>query len=297
MRLEITLFALAASGCRYDEGIVIKDMHGKVVIPAAAATRILATPEGDAEVTDVRLIGPVYLGLFPAVVEGTETYPAPFRGPVFQSGVPGNTYPYGGTSVGDMRFPCMESLKCKLVSGRYVDFDGMVDWFSNYIGSPIVDANGAPVTTGSYLEQTCLEVLDYVTPEEIRLTANDENEDGAIDVKDLEFVQQDDGSFVADFTFFQQEWFASEEGDRGFTLWGWMDAPSGTSFSYSTCNGQSGFQLVEYNRQFFGGTPYPDLLNLPTQYISDGDWVSSQPYVYTSPDDEPTLVIDFPVGG
>ena len=69
MRLEIALFALAAGGCRYDEGIVVKDMHGKVVIPAAAATRILATPDGDAEVTDVRLIGPVYLGLFPAVVE------------------------------------------------------------------------------------------------------------------------------------------------------------------------------------------------------------------------------------
>lgn len=295
--LSFSLPVLAAlTGCRYDEGIIVKDMHGKVVVSAAAATRIMNTPDGEGEVTDARLIGPVYLGLYPAVVEGTETYPAPQIGPVFQKGIPGNAYPYGGTSLGDIRFPCMESLKCKVASGRYVDFDSMVDWFANYVGDPITDANEDEVTTGAYLEQTCMELLDYVSVDEIRLTASDRNADGTIDTKDLEFVQQDDGSFVADFTFYQQEWFASEDGATGFTLWGWMDAPSGTSYSFSTCNPTTGFTMQNYNRQFAGGSPYQDLLNLPTQYIADGDWVSSQPYVYTSPDDEPTLMIDMKVG-
>ena len=291
--------ALLASGCTYDEGLTIKDLHGKVVLPAEAATRTFFHPDGSSEtLTDPRLIGPVYLGLYSEVVDGVQAYPSPAIGPVFQPGVPGDTYPYGGTSLGDIRFPCMESLQCRVVSGRYVDFDGMVDWFTNVLDDPIVDAYGAEVTNGDYIAQTCFDLMDYTTESEIRLTATkDKNEDGKLDKLDLDFVEQADGTFAADFTIYQQEYFQNDESGQGFSLWGWMDAPSDKSYRFTTCDPKGGFQQQEYTSNFQGGRPYQDLLNRPSQYISSGDWVSGTPYVYTSVDDaDVTITLDYQVG-
>lgn len=296
--MRTLIFATLLTGCGFDEGIIVENMTGKVILPREAATRTFVDESGaETTVTDPRLIGPVYLGLFSAVESGLEAYPSPAQGPSFEAGIPGNTYPYGGTSLGDIRFPCMETLKCRVVSGRYVDFDEMVDWFNNTLRQPITDSNGAVVTSGDYIEQTCFDLLDYTTRDEIRLTALDENEDGQINAADLDFQEQTDGTFAADFTIWQQEYFEDGEDQTGFSLWGWMDAPSEQTYKFTTCDPNGGYNEQQYNRDFFAGRPYNDLLNRPTQYIASGDWVSSTPYVYRSAEDKNvTITLDFLVG-
>ncbi len=283
---------LASVGCGGNhEGFTTTDLHGEVVLPAEAATRVFSDiPD---PVVDAALIGPVYLGLYPSVKVGILPYTHPEIGPVFQAGIPGDAYPYGGTSLGDIRFPCIEFLKCKVVSGRYVDFDKMVTWFNDTLEIPIVDAHGDPVVDGDYIAQACYDQLRYVGEEEIRLTATkDKNDDGVLDAKDLDFVQQNDGTWKADFTIYQQEYFENVETGTGFTLWGWMDAPSELNNQFTTCDPNDGYQETEYNLDFYAGRAQRDLLNFPSTYIGAGDFVSSAGFVYGSPDDEATILLD-----
>lgn len=297
--IGIPLLIASLAGCGWDEGLEIHDMTGTILVPRAAATRVVTNSEGvSEEVTDVALIGPVYLGFYPSVREGLLSYPHPEMGPVYQSDVQGDTYPYGGTSVGDFRFACVEFLACKVASGRHVDFDSLVTWFNERVGEQITDSEGRPVTNGDYLRQECYDLLNYTSDAEIRLTAyEDRNDDGAIDEKDLDFVENADGDFEAEFTVFQQEYFQDEESGQGFSLWGWMDAPSADSYTFSTCDPSSGQSEREYTSQFEAGRPYPDLLNFPDNYMASGDWVASMEgtHVYESPTDTPTIVIDFQV--
>src|SRR5262249_52794022 len=81
-----TLTALAvaagASGCTFNEDLTIRDFTGTVKIPKAAATRTFTHTDGSTEtITDVKLIGPVYLGFFPSVQDGLYPYPHPEEGP------------------------------------------------------------------------------------------------------------------------------------------------------------------------------------------------------------------------
>lgn len=289
----LPLLLAALAGCTYDEGLTIVDMTGTVVLPEEAATRVITHADGSSEtVIDPRLIGPVYLGLFAGVQDGLQVYPHPSMGPMFQPGTPGDTYPYGGTTVGDLPFPCFESLVCKVTSGRYLDFDSLVDWFGETLETPIVDAFGDEVNTGDYVRQTCYELMHYTSDEEVRLTATeDRNEDGLIDLTDLDFVQGSDGKFYAEFTLWQQEYVDD------FSLWGWMDAPSEVSNMFSSCDPSQGYTESTYSSNFQGGMQYPDLLNTPSLYISTGDWVVSSggSHVYGSPDDHPEIHLDFQV--
>lgn len=287
---------LTGSGCGFDEGIWVGNMQGTVVIPFEAATGTY-TDENGQEVTgpDRRFIGPVYLGLYPEVRDDIFSYPHPEVGPVFQAGIPGDTYPYGGTTVGDMRFACLKALQCRAVSNRFLDLDELVSWYNQALPEPLQDASGNPVESGAYLRQICYDMLNYTTDDELRLTASDRNEDGLIDEKDLDFQRNDENqTFEASFTFYQQEFFADSEG-KGMSLWGWMDAPSETTFRFSTCDPNQGYQQNEYDADFEGGRQQTDLLNQPSQYIGAGDWVSSVPHVYASPDETPVFTLDFPV--
>ncbi len=292
MRHALLLGTLLASGC-YNEGLVIENMKGRVVLPEAAGNRV--TSGGNVIEDDIRLIGPVYIGLYPGVQSGTREYPYPEIGPSFQSGLPGNTYPYGGTTVGDIRFACMEFLTCKITSGRFLDFDEIVDWFNVQVDQPIRDAYGNTVETGEYIRQTCFELLEFTSDEEIRMTATkDRNEDGKIDHLDLDFVQRSDGKWEADFTLYQQEYF------EGFSMWGWMDAPSQLEYRYSTCDPGDGQTIVEYNQQWDGGRQYRELLNFPSQWIGAGDIVPSadpgtDAYVWDDPYAVHELELDYVV--
>ena len=286
--LLLALAAMSISGC-YSEGLEIYDLHGVVKLPAEAATRDFSRSDGTIDtVTDVRLLGPVYLGLYSSVLDGLESYPHPERGPQFIEGTPGDTYPYGGTTIGDIRYACFEFFSCKLVSGRHVDFNSIVDWFANTLENPITDAEGNFVTNGDFIRQTCYELLEVTSDEEIRVTAEDKNEDGTIDLSDLDFVEVDDG-YEAEFTIWQQDWY------QGMSLWGFMDAPSNVNYEFSTCNPALGFQETEYNRDFRAGLQQTDVLNQPSQYITGGDWVASEGFVWNDPEDVAEISIDFGV--
>jgi hypothetical protein len=281
------------TGCTYDEDLVIETLRGKVVIPQAAAQREIQEEDGSLTVVEgVELIGPVYLGLFASAKPPgeLEAYSHPEVGPQYIEDIPGDTYPYGGTTIGDLRYACFEALQCKMVSGRYVDFDGILDWFNTTISSPVTDTSDNTIETGEMFRQTCYSLMDVSTDFEVNITAvHDRNDDGSYDEQDLDFVKNADGDYEGDFTIFQQDFY------EGFALWGFMDAPAAQDFSYSTCDRENGVQENEYANDFMAGRVFPNVLNQPSQYIVGGDWVVTDPYVWTDPMAEPTLLIDFAV--
>lgn len=310
MRITPALFALPLVGCLYDEGLLIENLHGTVSVPVSVAQREIVDPNATDGSTilldDRRLLGPVYLGLYPSVEAAgvIERYPHPEVGPQYLEGIPGDTYPYGATTIGDLRFGCFEFLTCKLTSGRFVDYDDLISWFAS-IGQPIVDSIGVEVTEAEYFQQQCFDLLDVTSDKEVRITATeDRNGDDKIDEQDLDFVLDADGAFyTAEFTFWQQEFFWDQEQENcepgrdctGFSLWGWIDSPSLQEYKYSTCLPASGFRFEEYSTELFSGQPYIDLLNFPSTYIAGGDWVATEPFVWQDIYDEPDLVLDFAV--
>jgi hypothetical protein len=168
-----------------------------------------------------------------------------------------------------------------------VDFDAMVTWFTDVHEEPILDASGNVVTNGDQIAQTCFDLLDYTSEDEIQLTATrDRNDDGAFDALDLDFVYNEaEDAFEGEFTIYQQEYFENDETGQGFSLWGWMDAPDASTDLFSTCDPSEGRDETEYVAKFRGGRPYRDLLNRPVQYITGGDWVPQEAYVFESEDD------------
>lgn len=283
---SVALLVLPA--CSFDEGIIVEDMTGRIIVPREAATRTM--PNGETVEGDVRLIGPVYLGLYPNVRDDIFSYPHPEIGPSFSEDSPGDTYPYGGTSVGDIRYPCLQALVCRTTAGRFVDYDDILDWFNTYYEDPITDAFGNEVQTGELIRQTCYERLRVTSDAEVRITAyEDKNDDGVIDTSDLEFVENADGDFEAEFTMYQQEFF------EGFQLWGWMDSPAEVDGRLNSCDSSEGFLDAEYANRFRGGRPQRDLLNFPSVYIQEGDWVANTPHIYSSVEDEVVITLDLEV--
>lgn len=305
--LLMGVLATAASGCTWDERLIIDNLRGTVRVPVEAATRTLLDQNGNPEeVTDVALIGPVYLGLYPGVEPANviERYPHPEVGPQYLDGVQGDSYPYGGTTVGDIRFACFESLSCKVTSGRFASWQAILDWFER-VGEPVRDGFGQPITNAEFFKQTCYDLLDVTSDEEIRITAyEDRNDDGAKDALDLDFVLDESGEFFeAEFVIWQQEFFydVDQEGCtpgtdcKGMSLWGFMDAPGSAEFSFSTCDPTFGFDTEVYDAEFRTGSVVSDVLNFPAARISDGDWVASEPYQWDDVNAEPTIVLDFEV--
>jgi hypothetical protein len=280
-------------GCTFDEGIVITDIEGTVILPREATEATFVHPDDGTEVDvegDIRLLGPVYLGLYPSVSQTLLSYPHPEMGPIIEADVPGDTYPYGGSSVGDIRFACVEYLTCRVASGRFEDYDSIIEWFADVVGAPVTDASGLEVTSGAWLQAECFDLLNVVSDAEVRITAyEDRNDDGNIDAQDLDFVERSDGNFEAAFKIWQQEYY------EGFSLWGFMDGPSAVSSKFTTCNALEGFNVNEYNADFNAGSPYADILNFPSLYIDAGDYVASEGHVFSSADENPELWIDFPV--
>ena len=287
-----TLAALALTGtlagCSFDENLPIHNMRGTIVVPREAATRTLADADGnDFEITDVRNIGPIYIGLYPSVfpADVVDSYPHPEIGPQFLEGVQGDTYPYGGTTVGDLRFGCFESLVCKLASGRFVDYDSIVDWFNNTLNDPIVDPDDRLVESGVYFQQTCWDLMEVTSDEEVRITAfEDQNDDGKLTELDLDLVENADGDFEGEFLLQQQDFYWDQNQQdcepgidcTGFSVWAFMDGPAQLDSTFTTCEsaGQLGFEVEDYQHDFFGGRVESNVLNQPGSYISLGDWVS-----------------------
>lgn len=259
---------LLLGGCVFQEHLPQVDIHGTVRVPVAAATRMITDPRtGDlVEVTDARFIGPVYLGAFPSIREDLFDYPHPEIGPVISSDRPGNTYPYGGGTVGRFDFACFESTVCKVVTGRFTDYQDLLSFFQDYVDQPITDQYGAAIESADYYQAYCYELFDYTADFELDFISG---EDG------LDFTLSADGQyFEAQFDMWQVEYH------EGMQIWGWMDAPN-EKFDFATCNDNNGQQNTEYTSDFRYGTNYNDLLNFPSVYIHEGDWVVGMDKVVT----------------
>ena len=108
----VSLCAVAAlAGCQYEEQIQQVDLTGQVRIPVAALQSLqlldadgVSIVEGgftlDADgnqvmdVTDqTGLIGPVYIGAYPATEDVSFAYPHPEMGPILDADRPGDAYP------------------------------------------------------------------------------------------------------------------------------------------------------------------------------------------------------------
>ena len=154
----LTMLTLSL-GCAYKEVLPEKDLTGTVVLPAAALTRTLSD---GSTVTDPRLIGPVFLGAFSGMDDISFAYPHPAMGPIVTPDVPGDTFPYGGTTIGRYDFACYSSLACKVVTGRFQSYDDILDYFANTLGQPVEDENGEVVDYASTFQQHCFDYF-YAT--------------------------------------------------------------------------------------------------------------------------------------
>lgn len=299
--------SLLLQACAYDEQLVIENLHGTVHIPAEATIREVVAEDGSVVTLppDIRAIGPVYLGLYPSITEAgvIERYPYPEIGPQFIDGVPGDAYPYGGTTMGDLQFACLQSLACLVVNDRYLSYDSMLEWFQT-IGVEVTDGNGDPVGSGEYIRQTCFDVFNVNSDKEVRLLPTDKDGDDKITEKDLDFQFDDQANeWVGRFEIRQQELFYDQnqkdctpgEDCRAMQLWGWMDTPANKTYKYKTCDTTEGFAQQIYNVSFQGGRVYPDVLNFPTKYIESGDYVASGGFEWKDVYDEPDIYFDFVV--
>ena len=287
---------LLAAGC-YDEGLSIYDLKGEVVLPKAAGTRAIPVRDADGniktdasgepiteEITDVRLIGPVYIGLYPETqFDEFEGYTLPVREPFRNIALP-----YGGTTIGDLRNACIEDLACRVTSGRFVDFDGMLDWFNNIVGAPVEDAQGDLITVGEFVRQTCFDLLEYTNDAEIRVTAfEDRNDDGEINELDLDFVYDEaEEVFRASFDLLQADFY------EGMHVWAYMHTPGLTEYGFDSCNPTLGYGENTYDADYNAGLQFTDILNSPQVRIQSGDWVVSEGSIWTDPESPISLVID-----
>lgn len=267
----MTLIALGLVACSFEETVREGDFAGTLVVPAAAATRTVytATGEEDAagnpiyaeeEVKDARNIGAVFVGLYSEMDNTSYSYPAPAIGPVVGT-VDGDAYPYGGTSVGRYDFACYEMLACNVVTGRFTDYDDLLDYFKNNLLNPVTQ-DGTEITSGEAFQQACYDYYYATTDEEMAF------------IGDLDFSENADGDFEASFTL------NHSLGINGAYVWAWMDAPIINQNSpsinpgFTTCDTTIGRDVEDYNHAFTEGAAPIDLLNRPSDYVSVGDWVS-----------------------
>jgi hypothetical protein len=288
MAPTILFLALA---CAYEEVTPEVDITGKVVVAHDAA---IILDENGAEVLDPRNIGPVYLGAFPGMDLVSFNYPHPSMGPIIESSEPGNTFPYGGTTVGRLDFACYEMLSCKVTTGRFNDYEDMLDYYANVLGNPIKDMNGEEVVNASTFQQYCYDYFHATSDVEMAFLG------------DLDFTENADGDFEADFLM------PHTIGVDGMVIWGWMDAPTvdfgnrTASGDYSTCNPAGGREVDRYDQSYYEGGAYADVFNTPSRYIFNGDWVAqgATEAIVTVTEDaggyrtasSPTVHIDFSVG-
>jgi hypothetical protein len=296
------LIGLSFGGCAYEENLNEKDLTGLVRIPLEALESLQlidsdGTPimdggftldeNGDPilEITDqMGLLGPVYLGAFASVEGGHYAYPHPEMGPILDADRPGDTYPYGGTSVGRFDYACYEQLRCKVVTGRYTDYRDIIDFFADVVQEPIIDPDGAEVTSPDAYQEHCFGT-EHVTSNDELSFIDDKPKENVLPYFKPYFRLNDEGThYVADVTI--PHTIVVDE----MELWGWVDMPS-ARYNFSTCDESEGGYHYRYTEQFYKGSSYPDLLNYPGLYIDEGDWVADPFVVDINTDDN--FVIDF----
>ncbi len=271
----LTPLLLALNGCAYDEHLPQVDVHGTLVVPRAAATRdVVDERTGEVTaVTDSRWIGPIFMGAYSGVDSLNYGYPHPEIGPVIGA-TSGNTYPYGGGSLGRFDFACFESLVCEVNTGRFADFESMIEWFNDTINEPIIDDFGSEVDSPDYFRSYCYDLLNFTDDYELSFVACPDGREGC---NGLHFEENGDGDFQAEFDLWQVTYQPKMQ------IWGWMDSP-GEDFNFTTCDPDKGQRNTEYANDFEYGTNYEDLLNFPQKYIGSGDYLVQDPYITQAED-------------
>lgn len=277
------LFGLLGA-CGYEETALNHfDFEGTVRIPVEAASVEYFDDDNNSWVVenDPRNLGPVYIGVFPSVVDNLYDFVHPEIGPVLGEDQPGNAYPLGGNTIGRFEYGCYQQLNCRIVTGRYTDYGDVLDFFANELQEPIIGADGEEVGSGTEYQERCFE-LRYATDD----TEVDFIEDG-----ELDFALSSDGQwYEAEAVVPHVEYF------ENMAVWGWLDAPS-TSFNFASCDPNLGEQIYYYTEQYDAGANHTDLLNFPGLYIDDGDWVENSGYNLTSSEDTFTLELGFNYDG
>jgi hypothetical protein len=278
MRLILAAALSFSAACAYEETALNHvDLKGKVRIPAEALNLQMLDPSTNEEFAlegDPRAMGPVYLGLFPSVVEGLYPYPHPEQGPVLDDGADGNTYPYGGTTIGRFDMGCYRAMSCKTVTGRYADWDDVLDFFENQLRSPIYNTSGEVVSSGVELQERCFETQGLTSDAEVSFI-------GPVD------FELKDGMYEADVTILHSLFV------EGMSVWGWVDMPSRT-FDFATCDSNGGPNTYYYDEgSYYAGSNYQDVLNFPGKYIEPGDWVGAEGVQINKPEDEFVLELGF----
>ncbi|MFH1463695.1 MAG: hypothetical protein ABIO70_04840 [Pseudomonadota bacterium] len=300
--LPFLFLGATLAGCGFDENLPEIDFVGRVIVPKAAATRTVEIDGVETALTDIRFIGPVWLGAYPSITTDTFPYPHPEMGPVIDPAYPGNTYPYGGGSVGRFGFACFESVACRVTTGRFENFDKIIEYFE-WSPEPVTDQYGEAVESATFYEQYCLDYFYDTELSELDFLAVAEDGNGEF-VPDLDFEQitsdhelasyggEDHvGDFVADFHMSHVVYY------QGMAIWGFVDNPS-QEFTFSTCRDDIyGPARNEYNEYFMAGGHHHDILNYPSLYIMEGDWVVRDAWQMQSTDDEPVLVLGCPASG
>ncbi len=305
--ITLGLVGLSFGGCAYEENLREADLTGKVRIPLEALESLqLIDPDGTPivdggftldedgqpvlDITDqMGLLGPVYLGAFPSVEEGHYAYPHPEMGPILDADKPGDTYPYGGTTIGRFDYACYEQLRCKAVTGRYTDYQEIIDFFADVVQEPIKAPDGTEVTSASAYQEHCFTTEHVTSNDELSFIDDDPEENIKPYFKPYFSLNSEGTHYEADVTI--PHTLVVDE----MALWGWVDMPS-ARYNFATCNESEGDYHYRYTEQFYKGSSFPDLLNFPGLYVDEGDWVA-EPYIVDSADKEFTIDFNFKYEG
>ena len=287
MRISPILFVGLIFCCQFDEPLAERDLKGTVRIPKEALDITLIDDDGVERVVsgDIRMLGPVYMGAFPSVEEGHYPYIHPEMGPILDADYPGDTYPYGGTTVGRFDFGCYEQLACKVVTGRYDSFDDVLEFFRDVLDDEIKGPDNDPVGSGEEYQERCFETQYITSNDEIAFIDEEPEEDVKPYFKP--YFEEDGDHWVADVVI------PHTLVEKGMAIWGWVDMPS-PKFDFVTCDATTGDYFNRYSEQYYQGASYPDVLNYPALYIDGGDWVANEDIpTVNDPNKEFELTLDF----
>jgi len=258
-----TLLFMQLQGCTFNEDLNYYDLTGTVKIPIAATQFVYGFDDNEQVIDDIRGLGPVYLGVFPSVQEGLYPFPHPEMGPILAEGQDGNAYPYGGNTLGRFDWACYEQLVCKVVTGRYENYNDILDFFGNVLDEEIRTYDGHIVGSASEYQERCFE-YEYATGD---------NEMLFVGVRNFKV----EGDYLVGEATIPHVPFK-----EGMQVWGWIDMPS-PSFEFNTCDPSVGDNVNYYNENYDLGTNAIDVLNYPGKYIDFGDWVAQTPFTVTDP--------------
>jgi hypothetical protein len=302
MRHTIPAFLVVSlAACTWSEDFTHFDLKGTVRLPKEAAMFPYIDDAGaEHDIPDPRAIGPVYLGAFPSVQEGLFAYPHPEMGPIITTTQPGDTYPYGGGTVGRMAWGCYQSTVCRVVTGRFSGFGDMIDFYNNVLGPYDGDANaleitdytGAVVTSDEVYRQRCYDFLYYTSDAEVEFIPPDQSDSAIADYLDFHEETDDDGDFyVADVELLHVKMV------EGMQIWGWVDMPT-NNFNFNSCDPTNQGRFAnQYNDYYPMGATFGNVLNFPSQYIDPGDWVVDDAPSIDDPEKEFTVTLGYHYAG